>query len=217
MKTKVFALLPLLLMVLAAPPASAQGRDKAWYCAADKMTGLCDGQAACDQAWAEHLRRYHGGDPSLIPLTPTRPRTPGGVLIGIITASTATGALLGSLGTREGVNQWQNGGIGGFDVGLVLGAAATSNRIPVVVGAAMSTAGGAIAGKQAGDYQVSQGKEETNKRDIKIGAAAGFATWAISKLTIGPASPNLAPRWMGPNGTLNFIFTGRSVGMTARW
>lgn len=179
----------------------------------------CTGDAACDQAWANHLRQWHSGSGggSAPPIPPSRPRTPLGALVTVTASTSAAVALLGSFGTTDGVNQWRNGAIGGAGLGLVFGAAATSHRIPVVVGAALSIGGGALAGKQVGDFQVSQGKEETNKRDTLIGAAAGFVTYGVGRLAIGPASPNLAPRWMGAKGKLNFIVTGRWLGVIARW
>jgi hypothetical protein len=215
MRISTMTLLSVPLIALSfASPAAAQVSQKGWYCADDQMSGTCNGQAACDAAWAQHLIDRHSGGGRR---PPTQPRTPMARLVGTTGGFSLVGGLLGSLGTRDGVNQWQNGAIGAAGVGAVVAVATTANKIPAVVGAVVATGGGALAGKQVGDFQVSQGKEETNKRDTLMGAGVGFMTWGVGKLAIGPASPNLAPRWMGPKGKLKFVLSGRWLGIIARW
>jgi len=205
-----------LISISFASAAAAQGTDKGWYCADDKMSGTCNGQAACDAAWAQHLIDHHKGG-ARGPVRYTPPPTPMGRLALTTTSFSLVGALAGSLGTTNGVNQWRNGAIGGAAVGAVVAVASAADKIPAVVGATVATVGGAVAGKQVGDFQVSQGKEETSKRDTLMGAGVGFMTWGVGKLAIGPASPNLAPRWMGPKAKLKFVLSGRWLGIIARW
>ncbi len=207
-----------LIAISIASPATAQVTEKGWYCADDRMHDTCDGQAACDAAWARHLDVHHAGGTQRGPVPPRQPRTPAVIVATAPFVGGALGALVGSFETSTAGNeQWENGAIFGAGAVTVAAVTANANKINPVVGAGMAIVGGAAAGTAWARYQIEQGKPDTTKRDALIGGGVGFATWGIGKLAIGPASPNLAPLWMGPKSKLNFILTGRWLGVIIRW
>lgn len=222
-------LLALPILLLAANPAHAQGRDKGVFCSAHGNVGSCDGVVACDRLWADHVRANHRGDGDGLDNVVAANFSPKGTPINLGARSTLLGGGMGALAGSlvmidEDRSQAMAGALGG--AGLFLTAGVISNRGAwgVVASPVLGAASGALLGASVGKFgeKSVEGTPEatTEKEHTASLTSAGAVTGAI----VGLAFPLLSKQvqwpgaeWFAPGGRVTMLGSSRHMGMSISW
>ena len=215
-------------LLIVAPDALAQGRDKGVFCSAHGNVGSCDGSFECDRLWASHVRDFHRGDGSGLDNVAAISLSSKGTPVNII----ARGLLWGGVGAMAGsfamINETTSyataAALGAAGLYLTTGVISNRGAWGPVSSGLLGAAGGAGIGRGVGALGEKSLEGTADLAKEKERTSSLTTTGAVAGLLVGTAFPFIVGQlsrtggeWFAPRGRVTLLSGTRRWGMSISW